>query len=100
MAALRRRHNALGARKHDPGLKTGVLMYRPRFYEFELLEVTDERGHSVIAQSAGVEAGRNERGAQRMHLHERREMRCIAEIVGVSPARERGTGGRLARNNA
>ena len=62
--------------------------------------MADHRRHAVIAEAAGVEAGRNEARAKRVHLDERRQVSCVAEIVGVGAAREARAGGRLHGDDA
>ena len=75
-------------------------MVGARLDQAELLGVRHQRRHAVIAQAAGVEAGRNEGRAERVHLDQRRQMRGVAEIVGVFAARQRRAGGRLDRDDA
>ena len=41
--------------------------------------------HPVVAETARVEGRRDEGRPQRVHLHERREVPRVAEVVGVEP---------------
>ena len=47
-----------------------------------------------------MEAGRDEGRAERVHLHQRRQVPGVAEVVGVFAAGERGTGRRLDGDDA
>ena len=53
-------HDALGAREQHAGLEAGDLVVGDGLDQAELLEVADHRRHAVVAQAAGVEAGRHE----------------------------------------
>ena len=55
----------------------------------------DQRRHPVVAQAAGVDRVRDEVVAQRVHLHQRRHARRVAEVVGVRASRQRRARGRL-----
>ena len=76
------------AREHDARLEARVLVIGPRFDQPKLLQVADHRRHAVIAQAAGVEAGRDELRSEGMHLHQRRQMGGVAEIERVFAARQ------------
>jgi hypothetical protein len=54
----------------------------------------------VIAQPAGVDRRRDEAVAERVHRHERRQARRVAEVVGVDALRERRAGRGLGRDEA
>ena len=54
----------------------------------------------MIAQSARVNPRRNERRSQGMHLHQRRQVPGISEIVGELAFGQAGAGGRFHRHNA
>ena len=66
----------------------------------QLLQMRYQRRHPVIAQAAGVESRRRERRAQRVHLGERRQVRGVAEVVRVRPAREARAGRGLDGDDA
>ena len=93
VVGLGRRDDPLGARELHAGVEAGGLVIGLGLDQAELLHMADHRRHAVIAQPAGVEAGRRESGAQRVHLGERREVRGVAEIVGVAALGERRAGG-------
>ncbi len=100
VVGLRRRHDALGAGEGDAGLEALELVVGARLDQPELLQVTHQRCHAVITQAARVESGRDERGPQGVHLHQRRQVRRVAEVVGVRPSCERRAGGRLHGDDA
>ena len=60
----------------------------------------NQRRHAVIAQAAGVNSRRNERRAQRVHLHQRRQVAGVAEVVRERSLGETGAGGRFHRHDA
>ena len=93
------RHDPLGARKQHAGLKARVLMIGARLDEAEFLAMADQRRHPVIAQAAGMETRRDERGPQRVHLDQRRQMSRVPEIEGVFAAGQRRTGRWLDRDD-
>src|SRR5262249_56465880 len=97
---LRRRHDALAARELDAGLEAGDLVIGTRLDQAEFADMRDERRHAVIAQPAGMEARRDERRSERVHLDERREMRGVAEIIGVFALGQGWAGGGLDRDDA
>src|SRR5262245_13397680 len=97
---FRRRHNALTARELHPRLEARHLVVGTRLDQAELTEMRHDRRHAVVAQSTGVEPGRDEGGAQRVHLDERREMRGVAEVVSVLATRQGRAGGGLDRHDA
>ena len=75
-------------------------MIGARLDQSELVDVRHHRRHAVITQPAGVEPGRNERRSQRVHLDQRRQVRGVAEIIGVLAAGERRACRRLDRDEA
>ena len=75
-------------------------MIGARLDQAELVDVRHHRRHAVITQAAGVETRRNERRSQRVHLDQRRQVRGVAEVVGVFAARQRRACGRLDRDEA
>jgi len=50
--------------------------------QVEVFDVRDQRGHAVVAQASGVNAGRNEGAAKGVHLDQRGEVAGVAEVVG------------------
>ena len=50
----------------------------------------------MVAQPAGVDRGRDEVVAERVHRDERRQLARVAEVVGEEPARQRRARRRLA----
>ena len=84
----------------DAGLEDLGLRVGARLDEPELVEVADHRRHPVVAQPARVERRRNERRAEGVHLHERREVAGVAEVEGVQALREARACGRLDRDDA
>ena len=99
MVRLGRRQDALDAGEVDPGLEALDLVVRDRLDQAEVQQVADHRRHAVVAQAAGVEAGRDELGAERVHLDQRRQVPGVAEVVGVPAAGQRRAGHRLARDH-
>ena len=83
-----------------PASKHAVCSGRAGLDQAQLLQVRDQRRHAVVAQSAGVEAGRHEGRAERVHLGERRHVPGVAEVVGVPPARQARAGRRLDGDDA
>src|SRR4051812_29878541 len=100
MRRLRRRHDTLAARELDTGVEASDLMVGARLDQAELRDMGNQRRHAVIAQAARMEARRNKSRAQRVHLHERREVGGVAEVIGILALGERGAGGRLDRDQA
>ena len=97
---LRCRDEALGLREDFPRLERAQLVDRPRLDE-ACIEEDAQRGRGpVVPQPARMDAGRHERVAQRVHLHEGRHLPCVAEVVFVPTLRHRGDGGRLDRDEA
>src|SRR5205807_6826928 len=86
---LRRWDDALATRELDARLEARLLVIGARLDQPELVGVRHQRRHAVVAQAAGVEAGRDEGRAERVHLDQRREVRGVAEVVGVLAAGER-----------
>ena len=58
-----------------------------------------QRRHAVVAQPSRVESGGDEGRAEGVHLHQRRELRGVAEVVRIPPAGEGGARGRLHRHH-
>ena len=56
----------------NAGLEAADLMYRAGFDFAQMGQMADQRRHAVIAQTAGMEPRRNEAGAERVHLDQRR----------------------------
>src|ERR1019366_6814290 len=71
VVGLRRRHDALATRELAAGFEAGLLVVGPRLEQSELLGMLLQRRHALIAQAAGVEAGRDEGRTERMHLDQR-----------------------------
>ena len=74
---------------------TGNCGYDLRFDLAEFEQMAEQRRRAVIAQSAGMNSGRNEIVAQCVHLDQRRQLRRVAVIVGERSLGQAGTGGRL-----
>ncbi len=100
MGRFRRRHDALGAGELHASLEALHLMIGLGLDQAEFIGVRHHRAHAVIAQTTGVEAGRHERGAERVHLHQRRHLRGVAEVVGVFAAGQGRASRRLDRHDA
>src|SRR5436309_10567941 len=96
---LRRRDDALAARELHRRLEGGELRHRGRLDHALVVELADQRRHAVVAQAAGVQRRRDERVAERVHLHQRREPDGVAEIVDVLALGETGARGRLHRDD-
>src|SRR5262245_1890388 len=60
MRRLRRRHDPFAARELNAGFEAGDLVIGARLDQAELGDMRNQRRHAVIAQAAGMEAGRNE----------------------------------------
>ena len=88
------------ARELHARLEAGDLVIGAGLDQAEVVDVRHQRPHAVIAQAAGMEAGRNEGRAERVHLDQRRQMRGVAEIIGIFSARQRRAGGRLDGDEA
>ena len=93
---LGRRQDALDPREVDAGLEALELVVGDRLDQALVEQVAHHRRHAVVAQAAGVEAGRDELRAQRVHLDQRRQVAGVAEVVGEPAAGQRRAGGRLA----
>ena len=63
-----------------------------------MVELGDERAHSVVAQAARMVRGGDEAAAECVHAGQRRYLAGITEIIGVAAARQGGAGGRLDRD--
>ena len=70
----------------DAGGETGGLVIGRGFDQTQILDVAHQRGHTVVAQAARVDARRNEGAAQRVHFHQRRQVAGVAEVVGIGAA--------------
>ena len=68
--------------KDSAASKTGSWRIRFGFDLPEFEQMAKQRRGAVVAQSAGVNSGRHEIVAQRVHLDQRRELRGIAVVVG------------------
>ncbi len=97
---LGRRQDALGPSELHARVEAFLLHQRARLDQPEFLEVRHHRRHAVIAQPAGVESWRHERGPERVHLGERRHVPGVAEIVRVRAAREARARRRLDGDDA
>ncbi len=73
----------LGTRELHTGFKNFDLLIGACIDESEILDVGHHRCHAVIAQASRMEGRWNECGAERVHLHQRRQVSGVAEIVGV-----------------
>ena len=62
--------------------------------------MAEQRRGAVVAQSAGVDSGRDEIVAQGVHLDERRQLGGVAEIVREAPLGEAGAGAGLHGQDA
>ena len=82
VVGLGRGDDALGAGELDAGGKGVELLDGAGFDQAEVHDVRDQRGHAVVAQAAGVDAGRHEGAAQGVHLDQRGEVAGVAEVVG------------------
>ncbi len=85
MVGFGRGNDALGARKLNAGREGVQLLYARGFDQAQIEHMRDQRRHAVIAQAAGVNSGRDEGAAQRVHLDQRREMAGVAEVVSERP---------------
>jgi hypothetical protein len=94
-----RRHDALGAGELHTGGEALRLTDRDGLEQSELVDVGDERRHAVVAKPAGMDRVGDEVVAQRVHLHERGQLRRIPEVVGVDAAGERRRRLRLHRDH-
>ena len=65
-----------------------------------LHQVAEQRRRAVVAQPAGVNPGRHEIVAQRIHLDQRRELGGVAVIVGELALGQAGAGGRFDGDDA
>ena len=83
---LRGGQDPLGSGELHAGLEAGALVDASGLDEAVLLEQADQRRHAVIAETAGVDRLRDEVGAEGMHLHDRRHLAGVAEVVGVDAA--------------
>ena len=95
-----RRDDALGAGELHAGLEGGDLRHRHRLDQAFVQQLRHQRRIAVVAQAAGVDAGRHEVVAQRVHLHQRRVAGDVAVVVGVDALGQRRAGGRLDRHAA
>jgi hypothetical protein len=82
------------------GLEGGDLRHRHRLDQLLVVELGYQRRIAVVAQAAGVDAGRHEVVAQGVHLHQRCVAGGVAEVVGIDALGQARTGGRLDRHQA
>src|SRR5919112_162323 len=97
---LRSGHDPFRPGESYPGLEGGVLGVGPRLDESLVCQRRDYGGVAVVTQSAGVDAARNERVPERIHLHHRGGACGVAEVVSVAALRKRGARGRLDGHDA
>src|SRR5438045_3193190 len=88
MIGLRGRHDPFAAGELHARLETRGLVVRRRFDQDEIHDMRYQRPPAGLAKPSRVKPRRHERGAQRVHLHQWREVTRIAEVVGVFAARE------------
>jgi hypothetical protein len=97
---LRGRDDAFRARELQGGVERGELRHRLGLDHALVEQLADQRRHAVVAQAAGVQRGRDERVAERVHLHQRGQPHGVAEVIDVVALGEAGAGGRLHRDDA
>ena len=88
------------ARELQRGRERLVLPVRARLDHPLLDERAERRRVAVVAQPARVDRRRDEAVAERVHRHQRRQARGVAEVVGVDAARERRARRGLGREEA
>src|SRR5207302_170796 len=97
---LRGRNDSFATRELDRGLERGQLRYGDRLDHFLVVKLADERRHAVIAEAARVERRRDERVAERVHLHQRCQTDSVAEVIGVDAFRQTRARGWLDGDDA
>ena len=90
-----RRDDGLGAGEGDRRLEAGELADGAGLDEAVVQQLRDQRRGAVVAQAAGVDAGRHEVVAERVHLDHRRHPGGVAEVEVVDALGQRRAGGRL-----
>ncbi len=95
MVGLRGGNNPLGAGELHPGGEAGDLVFGPGLDVARFNEMAHQGRHAVVAQAPGVDGRRHEAAPKRVHLHQGRQVGCVAEIVGIGTLGEAGTGSRL-----
>ena len=84
-----------GAGELHRGVEDAVLEVRARFDVALVVELADQVRHAVVAQTARVDALRDEGVTEGVHLDQRRRAGGIAEVVAVFTLRQRRTRFRL-----
>ena len=97
---LGRRDDPLGTGEAQRRLEGLVLAEGARLDHPRLDQRAQRRRVAVVAQAAGVHRRRHEAVAERVHRHERREARRVAEVVGVDALGQRRAGRRLGGEEA
>ena len=91
--------DALGPGEPHAGLERRPLVDGLRLDEPLLLEHRHERRHAVVAEPAGMDRLRDEVVAERVHLHQRRHLGRVAEVVAVDALGQRRRRLRLDRDD-
>ena len=89
------RDDPLGTGEAEGGGEALALRDRHGLDEALLVDVRHERGHSVVAQAAGVDRLGDEPVAERVHLQQRRHPGGVTEVVAVLALGEARTRRRL-----
>ena len=100
MRGFRGGNDAFGGGEELRRLETLDLVEGRGLDQPQFLRQADQRGHAVIAQPAGMDARRHEAVPQRIHLHQRRELGRVAEIVAILAAAHGGARMRFAGDKA
>gem|GEM_PF-2751473 len=82
--------DALGAGKEQSGFKDACLARCLCFNNTFVVELTDQRGITMITEAAGVNARGHKVVSQSVHFNQRGEGGSVAEVVGVLTAGQSG----------
>ena len=92
---FRRGYDALGAGKLNACSEGIQLLHGCGLREPEIDDVRDEWSHAMVAKAAGVNAGRNKRTAECVHLDQRSKVASVAKVVCKTALGETGARSRL-----
>ena len=84
--------DALGAGELHRALENGDLILGAGFDEAKLVQVADDGGHPVVAESPGVDWGWDEGMPQGVHQGDRCHASDVAVVPGIGALGDRGAG--------
>ena len=85
-------HDAFGASKFQRAVEAFGLRNGDRLDQAQLVNVRDQRCHTVITQAASVDRFRDKRGAERVHFHQWSETCRVSKVIAILALGQGGAG--------